>query len=403
MSFPTGPFVRAGCLFLLRDGTTKYPMKIEPPTFPFGMDFKTLLVHAFPEHVESSTVYAFSVQKYMCYVFVHKSNDICHSYILVSDQPTPRLYFEFLEDVKAVLEEGIVVTPELLLDMMMSTVAAWKYQGDEIRANFLQARHTVNKNTYTTLDCFQYLSNKVNLPDLWRFFLLGKRILLLGDPKRPEILSKAFFGVMSLSPHIPYKEAVMLMPNPEDERNMENLDNYKVIATTSRRILSNAENKFDIVIELRNDPTTEFDHFKKEIKARNERLFNILCYLIERKMLEDPYNELLKKPIAGEELRTEMSRRAMEFTMTADQLIQLANSRSVSIWRDEMVLENGFRDKFLSNSAEYVLSKKSDEELEACVRALDVISPKFEADQHMMAVIGSHRRFIARRLDNHCL
>ena len=397
-SYPTGPFVRACCMFMLRDETTRYPVKVEPPTFPFGMDFKVLLVHCFPDPGSNARIYAFTIEKYMCYVFVWRCEERSYSYIVVSDQPTPMLYFEFLEDVQAVLEEGISVTPEILMDMIMSTLSVWKYEDDGIVAQFLQARRFVPKSSYTPLHPFEYMSNRVDFIGLWRNFLLGERILIVGDPEHPDILSKAFFGVKALSPHIPYIEKVVLMPSSEDERNMENLEQYKIVATTSRYQLEHYKDTFKVVVELRTDSAPENSIIEEDIGMRNLRLYNILLFLIERKMLEDPYNELLKKPIAGSELNTEMSNRVMNFTMSADQLIKLANAKSVSAWREESSLSNDFRDRFLSSSAERILSRKSDDELQLCAKILDEIAPKFQTDEHMTAVINSHRRFITRRL-----
>ena len=390
------PFMRACCMFEINDDGKPQHVRTEPAEFDFGGDFEIVMNNAFPVNRDETCVFAFSITDYFCYVYFRTYEGREYSYVIVSDHPTPLFYFEFFEDLDSVLKSGVVLIPDALMTVIISIVSDWKILDNCIMSIvYLSKRQRFPIDSFPVINPFKYMKCEYNFVALWQCLLSGGRILIKGNPKDPNALSKAFFGVISLSRVIRYREKVLLMPNPSDNRIQSDFSEYKVIATTSKTL---PPDKFDIVMRILDRTHLSNNHLNRDIVRRNDQIKVFLSYLIQRQMAYDPYNELLHKPLITDDLRTDFNVFLLRHTISFRQLKGFSSLKSLDIWRDENIVTNGFRDGFLSHSPADAVAKQNDADLQLCLKRLDEISPKFANDFHMTQVIKAHKRLIRARL-----
>ena len=369
-------------------------VRLVPPDFNFGDDKETILLESYPTSDADSSIFAFSITDCFCYVYSTKHDGRVYSVVIVSDQPTPLFYFEFLEDLDNVIHSGVDLIPNALMEVVISIVGNWKIVDQRVSIAYMQKSFRYLVDDCPAIQPFRYMEGEYSFTRLWRCLLSGGRILIVGSPSNTRALSRAFFGVIYLSRFIPYRENVLLVPNPRDPRIESDLSKYKVVATTSSSVSGDG---FNIVMRLQSRTTTENNHLEGEIVRRNDRLRLFVAYLIQREMAADPYAELLRKPLVTDDLRADISVDMMRQTITFEELKEFSNLKSLALWR-ENVVESGFRDGFLSWSPEEALANKTHDELVVISQQMETLAAKFENDLHMTLVIGKHQRLIQEKL-----
>lgn len=396
-------FCDACCLFELNNDEIKCISTYYPQNFDFEGQLDIITVNSFPDTYMPQAFYCFTTSKHFCYVWMFTYNKKRFSIILISQKIYPYLFFRFLEDMQdSITKQAIDIDPEMRLTLIWSTLASWHITSkDEAIIQFTEQPFQVDmkmiEKNYNQYCPFKYFGTETNFTLIWKCVYIDARILVLGSPKDPYILSKAVFGVTCMSGSFPFQGPILIAISENDPRLFGDISKYKLVATTNKT--SHLENQFGLEITI--NPSFEYYENAKEIvRVKNKKMLRITEYLIDRQLLIDPYSEFFEKSIICDDLTKSMSKKLQQMTLNIDEFRLFAQTEKLRVWRKENRMRPSFRDSFLSSVPEEVLSKKTTEELIQCRGFLDEIAKNYINDIHVQSVVRTHRKIIARLLDN---
>ena len=354
---------------------------------------------SFPETQETDSIFAFSINKHLCFSWSLLYEDELYAIVIVSHHCFPYLFLEFLKNCKKAFTQD---PPEEILDAITVFLSQWKYHPESAQLsvvyptiNFtttIDATHTF----FMQFDPSVLIGNTIEILDeVWQSMITGKGVLFIGE--NAEQVSKAIFSALSLVAPLRYADHFLVYTKLGDQRFADIIGGskkWKIVGTTNQ-LASERCKQFHTVIKLTNKNVAPQPELRQEIQKRMHKLKKRVEIQFNKNVEEDPYSDLLEIPLTYPQILEIVSK--TKLAASDFQLFQ--KSQTFSEWRKSITIRAQFRDSLLSISPESVIENRPDDELVKIQKILQNLPNKMPGDDHIKAVINQHLRLIRKRLE----
>ncbi|OHT12625.1 hypothetical protein TRFO_03663 [Tritrichomonas foetus] len=399
-------FCDACCLVEMNQGGSRYPIHFEPPDYYFSDQLQYIVINAFPKAKKiANDIYAFSIDTHMCYAYNFTYNNTPYSIILLSLIPCPYIFISFLRDIKKSIDsEDVEIDPECRLTLIWSTIKSWRFVNQfEATITFsnrpFTATFDLQLQNYGHFSPFKYFDFDTEYLFIWRAILTGRRVIIISNNRcTPTDMHEAAFGLASLSGPFPYRENILIIPNPADPRLRDrNILRKSKIICVPKFPKALQQNDYSAILTIYKNNRPSY-LISEQIDIRNRRVYRIVTYLLKRNLIVDPYSDLIESDFIDDDLNEIITENTMNLTLNFEQFRDLQNSTSFKIWRRATTIRDDFRDIFLSTLPEVALSGKNEETLKKCLEFIHTIMEIFRDDEHVMYVARRHEKLINKVL-----
>ena len=396
------------CCLIGLNNDSRYLLKYEPHDFNFLDQLQFILLNSFPKSNKTSqNIYSFTIDSKLCYTYNFEYNEQLYSIVLISAIPCPYIYIKFLKDMKESIEGEISVDPDCRLTLIWSTIQSWHFINQrEAVLNFSNKPFTVDFDlqlqSYGNFVPYKYFNHDDDkFIDIWRALLIGRRILIHGDDSPPEDLSDAAYAIASLSGPFPYRENIFISQTIDDPRlylkNDNPIDNCKLVSVPELSNNFGFKNDFDFILKIERN-SKNYEDIKEKIQKRNQRVYSIVTYMLKRKLIVDPYSDLIEKEFIDDNYNDIINNETQRLTINKSQITEFKNTETFKLWRRSAIIRDDFREIFLSTAPELALYQKDPSQLHECMKFLDLILSSFKGDNNVAFVVRKHKKVIKKLL-----
>lgn len=372
-------------------------VKYHPPDFDFGKQRKSFIACSFPEVQELDSIYAFTINKHLCFPWTFVRQQQLYSIVVVTHHCFASLFINFFKSVK----QSFTIDPaEEIYEYVMIFLSQWKFDPQTSRLSVVYPQ----KNFSTLLDsnhAFHLHFDPVSLigptevlEDVWNSLVTGRGVLLIGDTA--EQVSTAVFSALSLIAPIHYADPILIYTRFGDQRFADIINGskkWKIVGTTN--ILAEMRCKqFHTVVHLRTQNVAPAPEVREMYQRRMNKIIKRVESKLNKNLYTDPYSDLLETPLTYPQILEIISH--VKFSSADFQLFQ--RSQTFIEWRRGILVRPHFRDAMLSFLPEVVIENRPDDELIKLKEALVKLLDKIHGDDHLIAVINQHIHIVDKRL-----
>ena len=370
-----------------------------PENIDFQKQKNTFLTCCFPETHSDNSIYAFSISKYLVFVYSFSFNAEIYSIAFGSRQCFASLFLDFLKDVSKTFKKE--QAPEERFTFICDLLSKWKYQYSKKDIKVYFSKEHFHKDVdfemtfYMRFNPAELIGNEQVLNDIWKTIIKGGCVLLVGYDA--EQVSSAVFSILSLFAPIHYADSILLYTGLGDQRFMDIINGskkWKIVGTTNQ-IAAERCTQFDMIVKLPKKKISSKEDIRGAIQKKNNRLMKRCEFQLNKSLEIDPYFDILNLPLSDKQINDIVN--GTEFS--ADDLKTFMKSASFTEWRKSIIFRSQFRECFLSYIPESIINRPEDQ-LKKMLEQLDKISTKFVGDDHVLAVIQQHIKFIKKKLSN---
>ena len=181
---------------------------------------KSFINCSFPETQENDSIFAFSINKHLCFSWTLMYKDELYAIVIVSHHCFPYLFMEFLKNCRKTFTMD---SPEDVLDAISVFLSQWKYHPESAQISVVFP----TKNFSTTIDAIHtffmqfdpsvLIGNTLEILDeVWESMITGKGVLFIGE--NAEQVSKAVFSALSLITPLRYSDHFLIYTRLGDQR-----------------------------------------------------------------------------------------------------------------------------------------------------------------------------------------
>ena len=224
-------------------------------------------------------------------------------------------------------------------------------------------------------------------------------VLVLSKSKEQLLFS--VFGVASLVFPFHFKGTILITTSPFDLR-LKHCEGYDIVGITDEilNFIPHFDQQFSVV--LRSDPNNYGNPVcESSIQERNGTVGKVLLYMMDLVLNSNPFNDIFDNDYIPENLEKLLdslnpipkeSRVISPFSVTADELKEIANSITIKSWRKRTLYRSSFRNSFLASTPKEVIPKLTPEQLNILPNVLKDLKEKYKDDLHMSSVIKRYKQ-----------
>ncbi|EAX95901.1 hypothetical protein TVAG_304310 [Trichomonas vaginalis G3] len=392
-----GTFYNACCLLKYTRDNGPDVVMYKPDDFDFGKQKKSFITCAFPETQETDSIFAYTINKHLCFAWTFLREDQLYSIVVVTHHCFASLFINFFKSMK---QSFTIDTPEEMFEYTMIFLGQWKYDPQTARLSVVYPQ----KNFSTLLDSnhafhlhfdpVSLIGPKEVLEDVWNSIVTGRGVLFVGDTA--EQVSAAIFAALSLIAPVKYADPILIYTRFGDQRFADIINGskkWKVVGTTN--ILAEMRCKqFHTVVHLPNQNVAPAPEVREIFQRRMNKIIKRVESKLNKNLETDPYSDILETPLTYPQILEIINR--IKFSSADFQLFQ--RSQTYIEWRRSILVRPYFRDSLLSFSPDIVIENRPDDELLKLRDALEKLLDKVQGDDHLIAVINQHISIVDKRL-----
>lgn len=365
-----------------------------------------------PNFSTEKSIFVFTVPAGMCYSIAFPFNNEYFMITVVSKERIPHLFCSFLldahKDFTASEEE---ISPVNRLDYIYAVLNSWRMDYCKINDDgkrifeFHSATHNYKFGEsyllFKQYSPYVMFSDERGLLKSWKSLLVsncketghvnknfGNGVLVVG--KTREELFIDVFAVASLVP-FPYRGNILITTSQFDARLVS--DEYDLVGVLEENLQS-VKKSFDVIL-YHSKKSNPDGLLEASINRKNALVREILLYLMDRELTQNPFNDFFQGEYVNSHLNDEMSPPKKEQTFVADDFISCSKTQTVIEWRKSVIFRDAFRESFLSCIPEDTMKIIKEEDYPKIESFLDEIQAFFASDHHVKSVIKIYKKIIS--------
>jgi hypothetical protein len=333
-----------------------------------------------------STIFCFNTPTYFCFSWSFRYTDHPFSIVIVTKSFYASLFYEFLQAVASCFPPNSPDSDPLCrYGFVKSLLISWQSNGaTTFLVNYPLTSFTLDLTSITSwLTKFSVASIFTSLEQIWHALLSNEGVLIIGAT--PELASTAAIAALSLLGDVRYTDPMLLFTQEGDPR-IENIDDYKLVATTDDRF---PRLNFKIVVIARVGVRELQSDLQRSYAHRTSRYYSMMLNLLNFKLLGNPYFDLLELPLDLREF-------ALSRDLDLELLGRLQFTKTFGKWRKQRTTRDNARTAFLSVIPREAVKCLKPADFEKALDYLVFIGNIYERDKHLHAVLKYHAGLIRR-------